>query len=222
MELKEATNFLLIKDYIRERNYCLHFFENLIIQDCLIYFLEPQLFFFLECGVDLNLSVLQEQYATFLKDYSSCFMQVAHCNDEGDIWIRKKDIVHWEEIKKYEQGRERKEWIPCFGDIWNYFPNGLTGHDYKLLHIDTLLRLVVFYKKLQFVPTGKNKGKIIQYAYQLRYQKPCDVLYDSFDDISYSFLDNEETINQLGIEDYFRWLRYYKEQEEELIKKLVQ
>lgn len=222
MELKEATNFLLIKEYIQKRNHSLHYFENLIIRDCLKYYLEPQFFFFLMDKKDLSCSFLQEQYKDYLKNYKTCSVQVARCSDDGNIWIRKKEIVGWKENKKYKQEREVTEWDACYGDVWNFFPNGLVkNHDYKILTTDESIILVLFYKKMQFSQTKENEGKIIQYAYQLSCQKTCDIIYDKFDEISYSFFNNQETMNQLGIEEYFRWLRYYKEQEEELIKKLV-
>lgn len=222
MELKDATNFLLIREYIQKRNHSLHYFEHLILQNCLKYYSEPQIFFFLPCGRNLDSSSLQKQYEEFLKDYSSCSVQVAQCNNEGDIWICKNEIIGWSETKKYEQGKEKIEWLPYYGEVWNSFPGELVKkHNCKILLVDDRVTLVVFYKKAQFNQVEVNEGRIIQYAYQLSYQKSCDIIYGKFDEISYSFLDNKETMNRLGIEQYFRWLRYFEEQEEELKRKLI-
>lgn len=213
MELKDATNFLLLKEYIQERNNQLHYFENLIIQENAKCFLEPQLFFFLKDeNMNRTASYLQRKYESVLKDISSFAMQIAEVSNDGNIWICSNRIVRWAEVKRCRFGQEILEWEPCYGDVWNSFPNGLyQDSDYKILYIDDLVSIVLFYKKVQVSNVDVNKKQVLQYGYQLSCQKSCDIFYEVLDDISYSFWDNQETMKRLGIQEYFRWLQSYEE-----------
>lgn len=220
MILKDVTNFLLLKEYIYERNQLLHCFEDLIIQGRLKYFLEPQIFFFLKDDeMCCDVFSLKDQYVSFLKAFTFCDMQIAQYNCSKQIWMCSNQIVGWKKVINYKLGKEFFEWEPCYGKVWKCFPNGLfLDSDYKILYSDDFVDIVLFYKKLQMNTVCTNERKVLQYSYHLSCQNSCDIFYEAFEDVSYSFLNNQETMSCLGIQEYFKWLRIY---EEEVTRKLT-
>lgn len=221
MELKDATNFSLLKEYIYERNHQLHYFENLIIQDCLKYYSEPQVFFVIKReGFDFPVSWLQEQYKEHLVNYSS-FMDIIRTNDFDDFWICKSE-ESYQEIKEYKNGKEIIRWESYQKDCWNSFPSGFVSeNEYKILFEDSYVKIVVFYKRLKLRQDRAKEKNIMQFSYQKSLEKAWDIYYKEEDAIFYSFLDNSETMKYLGITEYFRWLRSYEKQENSLKRELL-
>ena len=221
MELKDATHFLLLKEYILEKNKHLHIFENLIIQDCLKYYSEPQIFFFIKKeDFTCSISYLQERYKENLVGFATSSIDTIKTNSSGEIWICKPEVCY-QEIREYKNGKELIRWEPYIQDSWQSFPGGLfCDCDYKILFEDSFVKIVVFYKKLELKQTHANEKNLVLFSYQKSLQKKGDIFYKEEDAISYNFMDNSETMQYLGITEYFKWLRFYEDQENILKREL--
>lgn len=220
MELKDATHFLLLKEYVQERKGMLHYFEHLILSDCLKYYAEPQIFFFVK-QANYSLSKLQECYREHLTTFATSSVDMASYHSTGEIWISKLE-KQYKEKKEYRSGWEYVDWEPYFQEVWASFPKGLVlNSNYKILFEDAVVSIVLFYKKIMLMQNSLNQGSVVLLSYQKSLEKAWDIFYREEDHFSYSFMDNAITMQHLGITEYFRWLRSYKEQEEALKRKLL-
>lgn len=215
MELKEAINFSLLEKYIIEKERKLNCFEDFVINELYPFYKEYQLFFFVK-RKDLDISLLEQKYADKIPDFISS-TQVVKANDEGYFYVKLHQVEGWKPIT-YPLLKDII-YVPIFFDVWNPFPLGLVeGYDYIRIYQDMEVDLILFPSRIKEcfgIDTTYNRN-LFQYGFFTSQEKECDILRDNIRNLSYHYLNNAETYDFYGINEYFRLTHYYREQKEEL------
>lgn len=223
MEIRDVVTIQALEEYLKERNFKVNAYEEDILQAIWPFLRDRQLFFLIKNPHYPNdFEWLRNRFYEKIEGkYSKHYAPgILRANAEGDFWAR-VPILNWKPVKKEDS--EFYDWEWEYINLWRKFQDIFhLSHDYECIYQDEHLQIIVFLLRL-FRPEIHNSVARGFYrdGYYQNPESSCDVIKSwCYQDYSYVCQTPLESIEMLGLNEFFRLEPYYRKQKKELEEKI--